>query len=137
VGRVAATRFTFFLRAICTMEAQQITYSGFQKRTSPAQSQVGLARALGALSALWGRIAAAGGLQVAHGGDKAIGQDTMWRYWETMSGLALRLSTRDARAALASAFTAGGCDLHSVFFVGSTSVHARRTCCISQRVHCR
>ena len=94
------------------MEAQQITYSGFQKRTSPAQSQVGLARALGALSALWGRIAAAGGLQVAHGGDKAIGQDTMWRYWETMSGLALRLSTRDARAALASAFTAG--ELRSV-----------------------
>ena len=28
------------------------------------------------------------------------------RYWETMSGLALRLNTRDARCALAAAFTA-------------------------------
>ncbi|GFH23331.1 uncharacterized protein HaLaN_20930, partial [Haematococcus lacustris] len=84
--------------------------------------ETGLARALGALAALWSKLAAQGGLgSVSQERDSAsMGGDTMpsvlpacgvqessvWRYWDTLSGLTLRLHKRDARTALVNAFAA-------------------------------
>jgi len=78
--RKSGARLALFMPRprVCTRPACQRCPSSHMQAV-PACAQVGLARALGALSALWGRLAAAGGLQAAHGGDRAIGKDTMWR----------------------------------------------------------